>query len=461
MDIKMNIVELSDNIKNKKISVRELALYCLSLIFSKDQCKNGYNSVLEINPEVLFLADSLDDLQHKGNDLGPLHGIPILLKDNINTGDKMPTSAGSLALKDNYAKYDAHLVSRLRRGGALILGNTNMTEFANYMTNDMPNGYSSRGGFVNSATQFNPSGSSTGSAVAVATGLCPAAIGTENIGSIISPALNNMIVGVKPTTGLISRHGVIPISTTYDTPGPMARCVMDAAILLGVMSGRDEKDPATFRLSDKTYDFHSGLKEGRLNGIRVGIADITNDPDLDDPEFVKAIDRIIRILEERGASCVPLQEYSLSLDRAGDISRYEFKNAMNSYLSLHNPSYKIRTLEDIIRYNQDHVGEALRFGQSTLLDIQNNTSGTQSEMDYLLALVEREAAISEYDKLFDDNGVDVIFSLTHTGDNAVTGFPCMTMPIGTPDFPIGSHWMAQKYKEQVLLKTAYSVEMGL
>ena len=250
--IRADVPALQEAMQRGEITARKLALLYLERIAQIDQCEGGLNAVLELNPDALFIADALDAERAREHVRGPLHGIPIMLKDTINTADKMHTSAGSLALAGNLAPYDAHVVTRLRQAGAILLAKTNMTELANFMGENMPPGYSARGGQVRSPynAECTPSGSSTGSAVAVAARLCAAALGTENFGSINYPAQQNGIVGLKPTMGLVSRYGNVPTTNTLDVIGPMTSCVADAAILLGIMAGRDEHDPATWTLEE-------------------------------------------------------------------------------------------------------------------------------------------------------------------------------------------------------------------
>ena len=266
-----------------EISYRELVLQYLERIAAVDSCKGGLNSVLEINPDALELARLADDDRAKGmpsGPKGPLYGIPIMLKDNICTSDRMHTSAGSLALADNYPMMDAEIARGLRESGAIILGKVNMTEFANWMTKDMPNGYSSRGGRVKNPynAEADPYGSSTGSAVAVSANLCVASVGTETHGSIISPSFSNGIVGIKPTAGLLSGFGIVPISSTLETPGPMARTVYDAAVMLGALKSAYPSGHLN------AYVFANGMYPGQakedytvhfasssLKGLRVGV----------------------------------------------------------------------------------------------------------------------------------------------------------------------------------------------
>ena len=439
----MTISQMVKAIQNGALSSREL----VSRYISNIEANKRLNAVIEINPDALVIAENLDGAACKR---GALFGVPILVKDNINTGDRMHTSAGSVALADNIAPEDAPIIKMLRESGAVILGKTNMTEFANYMTNGaMPNGYSSRGGQTLSLydPEADPSGSSTGSAVAVAADLCAAAIGTETCGSIISPAQHAGIVGIKPTIGLVNSSGVIPISFTLDTPGPMARCVEDAALLLGVLTGREYLN-----------------KHGAgLSGIRIGICRMAVDEA--DPEWLVANERLGGTMRGLGAECVELPEHNIRIGEfIHHVMKYEFKHGINTYLqSMNNPSIP-QSLRDITVYNENHSNIALKYGQDNLLDAENTTGGEMSEALYAEALIARENAIHDLNKLFDDNRIDVFFMLAaNSGLGAWTGFPVMTIPIGKTSrgLPIGSFFAARRYDEDVLLRVTREIESAL
>lgn len=462
-----SIQEIHNAYKEKLITVRELVLFFLSEIAKIDKCGEELNSILEINPDALFIADELDKRLQEGEELTTLFGIPVLLKDNINTADRLHTSAGSLALSDNYVLYDAHIVSRLREAGAVILGKANMTEFANYMTREgMPSGYSSRGGQV--INPYNksktPSGSSSGSAVAVAAGLCTISIGTETAGSILSPAGQNGIVGIKPTLGLVGRSGIIPISSTLDTAGPMARTVRDAAVLLSVIAGRDTKDAATYANPNSTPDDYTQyLSKDGLRGVRIGI---NRSQKLENfvlsEEGKDAFDHLCKTLVDAGAVLVDNVNIDSNFS-IGKIMRYEFKTSMNYYLSTLQGSSKMKTLKDIIEYNQSNSSVALKYGQSILIDAENNTSGTMTEPEYIEAVTERERSIEELDRLFDENNIDIMLCETFTNIAPFTGFPSMTIPIGQrmDKLPMDSYWIARRFDEATLLKVTYAAELLL
>lgn len=368
----LTLRELSEYYQKKSISIKELVQEYLNRIKEKDQGINGLRSMIEINPDALSIAEKLDNVYSK--DKGSLYGVPITLKDNINTGDGMHTSAGSLALSDNIAKTDAEVIKRIRDKGVIILGKNNMTEFANYMTNGMPPGYSSRGGQSISPYKrdADPSGSSTGSAVAVAANLCMLSIGTDTAGSIVSPSINNSIVGYRPSMGLISQKGIVPISFTCDTAGPMARTVEDVCLLFSEITGH------RIVMDDNTD----------IRGMRIGI----NEDEfklMDDDEAAMSED-IIKVLSNHGATISKILIDRVKKESIDIILKYEFKYAMNKYLSSLNKSYSIKTLKDIINYNEQNADKALRYGQVGLIDAEENTLGDLSEVEYITSLTIRE-----------------------------------------------------------------------
>lgn len=469
LDIKYaSIMDIHRALLEKKITVRSLILTFLSRIEKIDSCPDGLKSVIEINPDVLFIANELDckldKLLNEGDELAPLFGIPVLLKDNINTADKLHTSAGSVALADSYAQYDAYLVSCLRKAGAIILGKTNITEFANYMSSGvMPSGYSSRGGkAVNPYNKYQtPGGSSSGSAVAVAAGLCTVSIGTETSGSIISPAGQNGIVGIKPTLGLVGRSGIIPISNTLDIAGPMARTVRDVAVLLSVIAGADPVDAATHSIKGELpTDYTRYLEKDGHKGARIGISRPQNTGNNTQTEEDRAaFDNLCKVVTDAGAIVID----NINIDftcNIRDIMRYEFKSSINYYLSTLKGNTNIKTLKDIIDYNNAQPEIALRYGQNTLLDTQINTSGTLTEPEYIKALEAREKAIVDLDKVFEDNTLDIILCDSYTNIAPFTGFPSITVPIGQrkDKLPIASYWIARRFDEAALLKVTYAVE---
>jgi amidase len=392
----------------------------------------------------------MDKERSLGKIRGPMHGIPVMLKANINTDDKMHTTAGSMALKDNYAPYDAKIVKNLRASGVVILGKTNLTEFANFMTKNMRNGYSSLGGEVLCPYDRNadPCGSSTGSAVSVAVGLCPAAIGTETSGSIICPSWTNGIVGIKPTRELIPGEGIIPISGTLDTAGPMARSVADAAALLGAMTGKGDS-------------FSKGLGSATLKGKRIGL----NKFNLGDIGTDKAAvyEKITGIMEASGAELVELpgMDHNVNLKY---FLYYEFKNNMNHYLSTLNSGFGIKTMDDIIDFNKANKKKALKYDQFYLLQAKYFSSGRCMEADYLKALKAREDQIKELESLFRENDLDsILHANIYNNLAAFTGCPSITIPTGldSKGMPMGMQMISWKFNDRTLIETAYALEKAL
>jgi amidase len=330
------------------------------------------NSIIEINPEAIQIARALDKERKERGCRGRLHGIPILLKDNMDTQDKMHTSAGSIALVDSFAAVDSFIAAKLRSAGAVFLGKTNMTEWSNFMSSQMPAGYSSRGGLV-----LNPygtgelfiSGSSSGSAAAIAANLGAAAIGTETAGSIVNPASQNFLVGIKPTVGLVSRAGIIPISISQDTPGPIARTVLDAVIILGVLTGVDDKDIATLASENHSFqDYTPFLDANYLLQARIGIPRHYY-KDLDE-ERLSIMEAAITTLKNEGATIIdPVILHVEQNNWNNDVICYEFKKGLNHYLSQLANSVPVHSLQELIEYNKNQAEVALKYGQATLIKI--------------------------------------------------------------------------------------------
>jgi amidase len=440
--------------KNGAATSQGLVADCLTKIAENSRL----NAVIEANPDAMDIARACDAAADKS---GVLHGIPILIKDNVTTGDKMATSAGSVALAQNVAAHDAVAANALRQAGAVIVGKANMTEFANYMCDfrldeKMPNGYSSRGGQTMHPTHegADPSGSSTGSAVAVAAGLVPAAVGSETYGSIISPSQACGIVGLKPTDGLVSKDGVIPISFTLDTLGPMAGCVEDAALLLAAMTGRH------FQMAYKPAQITVGI-------CRVG---------MDNTKWMQGTGEGWRIANEGLASKMrrigmkvidlPDDDIAQHAEAKDDsfifpLMRYEFQYAMDSYLAAQKNPQIPQNLREIINYNKRNSDIALKYGQGNLVAASEIGKDWQTHPDYVAALAERAAAQTALDAYFDRHGIDVLMMMSaHCGLAAATGFPSITFPLAPAQDgrPAGCLLMARRFGEDVLLAAAKLLE---
>ncbi|MCL2006482.1 MAG: amidase family protein [Treponema sp.] len=438
----MSIIDMAEKVRKGELRSQDL----VSGDLAKIEENKRFNAVIELNPEAADIAKALDSSPEKK---GALYGVPILIKDNISTGDKMRTSAGSVALSENIAKEDAEAARLLREAGAVILGKANLTEFANYMsdwqTSPMPNGYSSRGGQTMHPThpEADASGSSTGSAVAVALGLCVAAIGSETYGSIISPAQRCGVVGIKPTDGLISKKGVLPISFTLDTLGPMARTVEDAAAVLGVLAG-------------KQYDL-----SGKA-AVKVGICRQGRKDKKDNSEWLKGNEAMIEKLKDLGIILVDMPDHNIEDNFVFPIMKYEFRYAINSYLDAYrkNPSTP-KDLSAIIKYNEEHADIALKYGQGNLVAANNVQEDWKNADEYVKGIAAREEAKVTLDKYFDDNGVDLLYmAYSGLGIAAATGFPSMTLPIGKTEegLPIPCTMIGKRLGEETLMRVMKVVE---
>ncbi|KTD85119.1 amidase family protein [Paenibacillus etheri] len=467
--VEATIPEIQAALEAGEITSKQLVLMYYERIADHD--KNGLtiNSVLEINPDALFIAESLDVERATKGSRGLLHGIPVLLKDNINTGDKMHTSAGSLALANSFAEEDAFIVTKLREAGTIIMGKANMTEFANFMTNGMPSGYSSRGGQVlNPYNISTPTGgSSAGSAVAVTCNFCTVSVGTETSGSILNPGNLGSIIGIKPTVGLLSRSGILPLSNTQDTAGPMARTVRDAVLLLNAMLGNDNHDAAMGTNVGKIHeDYTVFLDENGLQGARIGIPRDYYFEELTEEQlalFNASVDR----MRELGATIIDPADIKTAREISySSVVLNEFKTALNVYLSRLGPGAPMRTLKDIIDFNHAHPVETLRYGQATLIDAEYTSSGTQTEPKYLrhratdLKLCKEEgidATMKEYN-------LDALLFPADFGARITSraGYPSIVVPSGytSAGAPFGVTFSAKAYQEPTLIRLAYAYEQN-
>ncbi|MEK4234987.1 amidase family protein [Paenibacillus sp. FSL H7-0714] len=467
--VEATIPEIQAALEAGEITSKQLVLMYYERIADHD--KNGLtiNSVLEINPDALFIAESLDVERTINGSRGPLHGIPVLLKDNINTGDKMHTSAGSLALANSFAGEDAFIVTKLREAGAIIMGKANMTEFANFMTTGMPSGYSSRGGQVlNPYNISTPTGgSSAGSAVAVACNFCTVSVGTETSGSILNPGNLGSIIGIKPTVGLLSRSGILPLSNTQDTAGPMARTVRDAVLLLNAMLGNDTQDAAMGTNIGRIHeDYTVFLDENGLQGARIGIPRDYYFEELTDEQlalFNASVDR----MRELGATIIDPADIKTAREISySSVVLNEFKTALNAYLSRLGPGAPMRTLKDIIDFNHAHPVETLRYGQATLIDAEYTSSGTQTEPKYLLHRATDLKLCKEegIDATMKEHNLDALLFPADFGARITSraGYPSIVVPSGytSAGAPFGVTFSAKAYQEPTLIKLAYAYEQN-
>jgi amidase len=479
----LSIPDLQDGMQNGKFTARSLVERYLARIEAIDRQGPELRSVIEVNPDARSIADALDVERKQKGSRGPLHGIPILIKDNIDTADQMATTAGSLALAGAKPKQDAFLVTRLRDAGAVILGKTNLSEWANIRCSYSTSGWSARGGFTKNpyALDRNPSGSSSGSGVAVSANLCAAAIGTETDGSILSPSSVNGIVGIKPTMGLVSRSGVIPISHNQDTAGPMARTVRDAAILLNVLAGPDPKDEATAQNQQmRATGYTAGLNVDGLKGARVGVArNYFGFHDAVDAVMAKALDA----LKQLGAILVDPAEVP-NAAKVGEhemlVLLYDLKTDLKAYLDGLGPNVPVRSLKDVIAFNEKNAAKEMPyFGQDRLIKAEAKGPLTDSEYVQALENCRRLMRTEGIDAVMDKHKLDALvaptegpawltdrivgdrFLCSSTSAAAVAGYPSVTGPAGFVfGLPIGISFFGRAWSEPTLLRLAYAFEQG-
>lgn len=452
---KASIIEIQKEMEKRNLSSVELVKYYIQRIAKFDRDGPGLNSVLELNPDLLFIAEALDNERSRRGSRGPMHGIPILVKDNINTGDKMHTSGGTLALADSYASEDAFVVKKLREAGAIIMGKTNMTELANFMAENMPSGYSARGGQVLNPYDKakDPSGSSSGSAVAVTSNLCTAAVGTETNGSILSPSRVNCIVGIKPTVGLVSRSGIIPISHSQDTAGPMARTVLDSAVVLSAMIGIDKQDPATWISGEiQPEEISNAIENIDISGVRIGVSTVYYDKFT--PEEQQILDHAINIFQKKGAVIIKQDGLTKGLpDEGSSVCLHEFKSGINSYLSKLGHR-TIKTLADIIEFNKLYPERTLKYGQK-ILEMSEQTNGTLTESKYINDRLRDilYSRVNGIDKIMDEYKLDALIFLESTCLAAISGYPSIIVPAGIrDDTPYGLQIIGKPLSEPLIIK---------
>ncbi len=441
------------------------------------------NAVIELNPDALAIADALDRERKAGNQRGPLHGIPLLLKDNIDTADRMHTSAGSLALAASIPSLDAFVAQKLREAGAVLLGKANLSEWANFRSTRSTSGWSGRGGQTRNpyALDRNPCGSSSGSGAAVSANLCAAALGTETDGSIVCPSSANGIVGIKPTLGLVSRAGIIPISHSQDTAGPMARTVADAAVLLGALTGADPRDDATAAAGRQAYaDYTPFLDPEGLRGARIGVA--RNFFGFD-PRVDALMESALDAMKQQGAEIIDPAEVP-GVGAYGDaeftVLLYEFKHDLNRYLEGLPEGTPVRSLEDLIAFNEaNREQEMPYFGQDIFLMAQQKGPLTDDAYRKALEKSRRLSREEGIDKVMGANRLDALVAPTGgpawltdlvNGDHfsggssqpaAMAGYPNITVPAGSVfGLPVGLSFFGRAYSEPVLIRLAYAYEQA-
>lgn len=477
----ITISGLQEKMQNGQYTSEAITQRYLDRIQAIDKNGPGIHSVIEVNPDALSIAKAMDQERKSGKVRGPLHGIPVLIKDNIDSADKMDTTAGSIALAGNKASKDAFIVGKLREAGAVLLGKTNLSEFANFRSTRSSSGWSSRGGQTRNPYQLerNPCGSSSGSGVAVSANLCAVAIGTETDGSIVCPAAINGIVGIKPTVGLWSRSGIIPISHTQDTAGPMARTVKDAAILLGPLTGIDAQDQVTQESGGKTHpDYTKFLDENALQGKRIGV----------EKSFMKGHEKIddllqkaLELLKSKGATIVEV-EIMDKMNSIGDseftVLKYEFKDGLNRYLAASNA--KVKSLKEIIAFNKENEDKAMPYFKQEILE-SSEALGSLESKEYRDALQKnKRISRTAIDSILKENKLDAISGPSYgpawctdliNGDHfsgyglstpaAVSGYPHITVPMGmVQGVPVGLSFFSTAYQEAALISLAYAYEQA-
>ncbi len=467
-----------------RMTSRSITHLYLNRIAALDRKGPSLHHVIEVNPDALSIAASLDTERKAGRVRGPLHGIPVLLKDNVDTADRMTTTAGSLALAGSIPLQDSTVAAKLRAAGAVLLGKANLSEWANFRSSHSTSGWSGRGGQARNpyVLDRNPCGSSSGSGGGVSANLCAVAIGTETDGSIVCPSSANGIVGIKPTLGLVSRAGVIPIAHSQDTAGPMARTVRDAAIVLNAIAGADQRDSATSALSARQpVDYTRYLDANGLRGARIGVArakffgysDVTD----------KVINDAIDVMKRQGAVIVDpanIETAGKFDDSEFDVLLYEFKADLNSYLASLGPRAPVKSLQEIIDFNEKHKAQEMSwFGQEIMLQAQ--AKGPLTEKKYLdeLAQNQKMSRTDGIDATMDKNKLDAIVAPTGgpawvtdllNGDHfsgasstpaAVAGYPNINVPAGfTHELPIGISFFGRAWSEPTLIKLAYAFEQA-
>ena len=479
----ITVAELQDGMKSGKYTSRSITQKYLDRIAAIDRSGPALNSVIELNPDALSIADAMDAERRAKGPRGPMHGIPVLIKDNIGTADRMMTTAGSLALLGFTPAKDSGVAQRLRESGAVILGKTNLSEWANFRSSHSSSGWSGRGGQTRNpyALDRNPCGSSSGSGAAVAANLCAVTVGSETDGSVVCPSSANGVVGIKPTIGLVSRSEIIPISHSQDTAGPICRTVADAATLLGAMAGVDPSDPATEASRGKAeLDYTKFLDRGGLRGARIGV--IRKFFDFSDA-FGPLMESLLEVMKREGAVLVdPVEIDSIGkFDKSeNEVLQYEFKADLNAYLAAAGPKVPVHSLKEIIEFNERNRDREMPFfGQDIL--VKSEARGPLTDQAYLDALEKnhRLTRADGIDAVMDKHQLDALLAPTAgpswltdhvTGDHdtggssslaAVAGYPNINVPAGFVfEMPVGISFFGRAWSEPALIKIAYAFEQA-
>ena len=476
-----DITQINLGYSNGTFTVREIVQAYLDRINEIDKNGPELNSIIQINPDAIQIAEELDAEIRRGHIRGPLHGIPVVLKDNIDTHDKMATTGGSKALINSYPLKDSYIAKQLRDAGAVIIGKANLSEWANFRGQLSTSGWSGAGGQTKNpyVLDRNPCGSSSGSAVAVSANLTMLAIGTETDGSIVCPSHSNCIVGIKPTVGLVSRSGVIPISFTQDTPGPMARTVKDAAICLGVMTGEDPADEKTLVSKGKTYtDYTQFLKDEGLKGKRIGIYKV---PSGINYKVDTLMYQAVELMKSRGAEMIQLDKISEESpdNYSFQILLYEYKDGLNKYFRSLGHDAPVKNIEELIEFNKSDPTELMYFNQRYLEMAQEKGDLTSKEYLEALDKMMKGSRDEGIDKVMNQHNLDAIAAPTGSpawktdlinGDSfqfgtsspaAMAGYPNINVPMGfINELPVGISFFGRAWSEPVLLEIAYAYEIA-
>lgn len=476
------ISQLQEKMKSGALTSEQITRKYLERIEQIDNKGPELHAVIEINPDALTIARQMDEERQQGKVRGPLHGIAVLIKDNIDTGDHMQTSAGSLALVGSPAPDDAFIVRKLREAGAVLLGKTNLSEWANFRSSKSSSGWSGRGGQVRNpyCTDRSPCGSSSGTGVAVSANLCVVGIGTETDGSIVCPSGTNGIVGIKPTVGLWSRDGIIPISHSQDTPGPMTRTVTDAAILLGLLAEADPNDTGVDLKNENILkDYTRFLDANGLKGARIGIAASYFGFNAEVDQLMKDA---VNLMKEQGAEVIENLKFENSEQWSAaewQVMISEFKADMNAYLKTRQ-GLKVATLADLIAFNNENAQAELKWFGQEVFELSEKTNGLQEPV-YLEALKKSKTMTREggIDKLMQAHQLDALIAPTNgpawvidwiNGDHfgggssepaAISGYPSITVPAGfVHGLPIGISFFGKAWSESTLIRLAYAYEQA-
>ena len=479
----MTVIDLQNAMMAGKYTAHSIARKYLDRIDDVDKHGPAINSVIELNPDVLLIAADVDSERKAGRVRGPLHGIPVLIKDNIDTHDRMTTTAGSLALGGSIPLQDSTVARRLRDAGAVILGKTNLSEWANFRSSHSSSGWSGRGGQTRNpyVLDRNPCGSSSGTGASIAANLATIGVGTETDGSVVCPSNANSLVGIKPTLGLVSRAGIIPIAHNQDTAGPMCRTVTDAAILLSVLAGVDSRDEATKTNPSKSFaDYTKGLDTNGLKGARIGVH-------RKGFGFNDAVDKLMTdcldIIKHRGAVIVDPADIPTQGkfdDSELEVLLYEFKADLNSYLAALGPRAPVKSLKEIIDFNEQYRDREMPyFGQDLFTKAQAKGPLTDKAYRDALAKNQRLSRKEGIDFVMDKNKLDALIAPTGgpawitdwvNGDHftggystasAVAGYPHVTVPAGYVfGLPVGISFFGRAWSEATLIKLAYAFEQA-